>query len=49
MTDRDGNEVDDGFRISGGGYALEKRIDESDGTIDTYRGNAVIKHGGVVA
>ncbi len=33
MVDRDGNGTDDGFRISGGGYDLERELNESDGTI----------------
>ncbi|MBW2262666.1 MAG: hypothetical protein JRG91_11885 [Deltaproteobacteria bacterium] len=49
MLDRDGNATDDGFRLSGGGYDLEREISESDGTIRAGRragGDTSLERGG---
>ena len=46
MLDKDSNSVDDGFNFSGGGYEIQRDINENDGTIRRYRrddGNTFLK------
>ncbi len=46
LTDRDGDSTDDGFRLSGSGYALEREIDESTGVLRPYRrSDTRLEHG----